>query len=103
MVIFNETLTSDTNPPDGHYDASFGAGIPKASYNVIFLETDQYSVEYDCTHELGITNYCVHILSRTTTLNTTIVNNILKRVQDLDLNTAKLDYVQTKQAQCSYF
>lgn len=91
------------NPPDGHYNASFAPGVPTASYNVILLKSDQYSVEYDCTHEFGVTNYCVHILSRTTTLDPNIVNMVLKLAEQYDLNTAKLDYVQTKQVNCSYF
>ena len=103
LVVFNETLTTNIGPPDGHYNASFMPGVPTASYNIILMETNVYSVEYDCTHEFGVTNYCVHILSRTTTLNSTVVTQILQYVQQLDLNTAKLDYVQTKQEQCSYF
>jgi hypothetical protein len=74
-----------------------------ASYNVILLKTDQFSVEYDCTHVLGVTNYCIHILSRTTTLDAAIVTYVLKLAQELDLNTAQLDYVQTKQNNCTYF
>lgn len=35
----------------------------KANYYVIYLD-DQYAIEYDCNEELGITNYCVHIMSR---------------------------------------
>lgn len=102
-MVFNETLTTNIQPPNGRYNASFFPGVPTASYNVILLQTDLFSVEYDCTHELGVTNYCVHILSRTTTLDSSIVTNVLKLVQELDLNTAKLEYVQTKQQNCSYF
>ena len=77
--------------------------MPTASYNVILLKSDQYSVEYDCTHEFGVTNYCVHILARTTTLDSNIVNMVLKLAEQYDLNTAKLDYVQTKHVGCSYY
>ncbi|CAF1393449.1 unnamed protein product [Rotaria magnacalcarata] len=102
LVVSNQTLTSSMKPTNGRYNASFLPGLPSAAYNVIVLRTDDYSVEYDCLREFGITNYCVHILSRKPTLNETIVNNILKLVQELDLNTAKLEYVQTKQQNCSY-
>ena len=102
LIVANETLTSSTKPSNGRYNATFLPGIPPVAYNIIVLNTDEYSVEYDCGRELGITNYCVHILSRKPTLDTTIVNNILKLVEELDLNTAKLEYKQTKQENCSY-
>jgi lipocalin len=103
LIVANETLSSSMKPSNGRYNATFLPGLPVASYNIIVLKTDDYSVEYDCIRELGITNYCVHILSRKTTLDTAMVNNILKYVQELGLNTAKLDYVQTKQENCAYF
>lgn len=102
LVIANQTLTSSSKPSNGRYNASYLPGVPPVAYNVILLQTDEYTVEYDCIREFGVTNYCVHVLSRKTTLDTSIVNNILKLVETLDLNTAKLDYVQTKQQNCSY-
>lgn len=102
LIVSNETLTSSTKPSNGRYNATFLTGIPPVAYNIIVLNTDEYSVEYDCGREFGITNYCVHILSRKPTLDITIVNNILKLAEELDLNTAKLEYKQTKQENCSY-
>ncbi|CAF2532530.1 unnamed protein product [Rotaria sp. Silwood2] len=102
LIVSKQTLTSSTHPSNGRYNASFLPDLPPVAYNVIVLKTDDYSVEYDCIHQFGITNYCVHILSRKPTLDTTIVNSILKLVQELDLNTAKIEYKQTQQENCSY-
>lgn len=102
LLIANGTLSSSKQPSDGRYNETIGPTSKSASYNIIVLQTNDYSVEYDCTEELGFTNYCVHILSRQTTLNMTIVNVLLNLAQQFDLNPEKLEFVLTKQANCTY-
>ena len=102
LLIANGTLSSSKQPADGRYNETIGPTSKSVSYNIIVLQTNDYSVEYDCGEELGFTNYCVHILSRQTTLNMTIVNDLLKLAQQFDLNPNKLDFVLTKQANCTY-
>lgn len=102
LLIANGTLSSMKQPADGRYNETIGPTSASVSYNIIVLQTNDYSVEYDCGEEFGFTNYCVHILSRQTTLNMTIVNDLLKLAQQFDLNPSKLDFVLTKQANCTY-
>jgi len=40
----------------------------KANYYVIYLDKD-YAIEYDCQEQLGVVNYCVHIMARETTID----------------------------------
>ena len=102
LIIANGTLSSSKQPSDGRYNETIGPVSKSVAYNVIVLRTDEYSVEYDCGEELGFTNYCVHILSRQATLNTTIINTLLQLAEQYDLNPQRLDFVLTKQANCSY-
>lgn len=102
MIVANGTLTSSKTPPNGHYNETIGPNPKPVSYNIIALQTNEYSVEYDCMEEFGITNYCIHILSRQPTLNTTIINNLLKMAELYDLNPTKLDFVLTKHQNCTY-
>lgn len=51
---------------DGKYVEKFS--INKANYYVIYLNND-YAIEYDCQEQLGVTNYCVHIMSRQLTID----------------------------------
>lgn len=50
---------------DGHYVEKFS--VNKANYYVIYLD-DNYAIEYDCSESFGIVNYCVHIMSKTLTV-----------------------------------
>lgn len=102
LLIANGTLSSSKQPSDGRYNETIGPTSKSVSYNIIVLKTDDYSVEYDCSEEFGLTNYCVHILSRQPTLNQTIIDNLLQLAQQYDLNPNKLDFVLTKQANCTY-
>jgi apolipoprotein D and lipocalin family protein len=102
LIIANGTLSSSRNPADGRYNETIGPNPKPVAYNIIVLQTNDYSVEYDCAQEFGLTNYCVHILSRQPTLNETIVNNLLKLAEQYDLNPTKLDFVLTKQMNCNY-
>ncbi|CAF1453504.1 unnamed protein product, partial [Didymodactylos carnosus] len=98
LLIFNETLTTDDVIPTGRYNETFRS----LAYNIIALKSDEYSVEYDCMHTFGITNYCVHILSRKPTLSDDTVKMLLNLAVEYDLNTAKLEYEQTLQQGCTY-
>ncbi|CAF0978800.1 unnamed protein product [Adineta ricciae] len=101
-IIANGTLTSNRQPSDGRYNETiFPAPLPVA-YNIIVLQTNDFSVEYDCVVEFGIANYCVHILSRRPTLNETIVENLLKLAEQYDLNPKKLKFTRTNQTNCTY-
>lgn len=102
LIIANGTLTSSKQPSDGRYNETIGPVSKSVAYNIIVLQTDDYSVEYDCGEELGFTNYCVHILSRQSTLNQTIINSLLQLAEQYDLNPRKLDFVLTKQTNCTY-
>jgi hypothetical protein len=102
VIVSPQVLTSLTKPSNGRYNATSLPEVPPVAYNVIVLNTGDYSVEYDCFQEVGVTNYCVHILSRKPTLDIAIVNNILKLAEEFDLNPGKLEYKQTKQENCSY-
>jgi apolipoprotein D and lipocalin family protein len=64
LTAINATLVGDTSRP-GHFLQSFPFG-PAGDYNLIYLSED-YAMEYDCTEQLGVTNYCVHIMSRNRT------------------------------------
>ena len=102
LIIANGTLTSNRQPSDGRYNETiFPAPIPVA-YNIIVLQTNEFSVEYDCVVEFGFANYCVHILSRRPTLNETIVENLLKLAEQYDLNPEKLKFTRTNQTNCIY-
>ena len=102
LIIANGTLTSTRKPADGRYNETISPTPVPVAYNIIVLQTNEYSVEYDCIQELGFTNYCVHILSRQSTLNATIINNLLKLAMEYDLNPVKLDFVLTKHMNCTY-
>ncbi|UJR10915.1 hypothetical protein I4U23_015101 [Adineta vaga] len=102
LIIANGTLTSIRKPSDGRYNETiFPVTVPVA-YNIIVLQSDEYSIEYDCITEYGFTNYCVHIQSRQPTLNETILNNLLKFIEPYNLNPKKLDFIRTKQMNCTY-
>jgi hypothetical protein len=102
LIVANGSLTSSRTPADGRYNETIGPISKSVAYNIIVLQTNEYSVEYDCAEEFGFTNYCVHILSRQSTLNATIVDNLLKLAELYDLNPTKLNYVATKQQNCVY-
>lgn len=74
--------------------------VSKVGYWVIYLD-EQNAIEYDCsTNELGQTNYCIHLMSRTP--NTTPDN--IKKLSDfalaLGLNKNQLDIQITEQEGC---
>lgn len=57
--MVNATLIPTPTP--GRYVQKIG--LNSVGYWVIHLD-DQYAVTYDCNTAGGITNYCIHVLSK---------------------------------------
>lgn len=94
----NATLTADLAKP-GHFAQKFPFG-PAASYNLIYL-TQDYAIEYDCESAFGVTNYCIHIMARNTTMPSAVEAQLIKLANEtLALNPRNLPYVQTLQDGC---
>lgn len=62
---------------------------------------EDFSVEYDCREDslLG-PQYCVHILSRSPTMDAALEASLLARAYALDLNPANITYKTTLQEGC---
>ena len=69
------------------------------NYTVIYIDDDA-SIEYDCGTSLGITNYCIHVLSRTRTMTTAKFDKLMSYAQGLGLNTNDLPITMTTQNGC---
>jgi apolipoprotein D and lipocalin family protein len=88
----------DTSNP-GRWLEAIGSGSP-VNYTVIALD-ENYSVEYDCgTSNMGITNYCVHIMSRTPTMDDTTFQQFVDMAESMGLNPQELPVTMTKQEGC---
>ncbi|XP_052792614.1 apolipoprotein D-like [Mya arenaria] len=90
-------LTNEESP--GHWKESFFPLTPKADYRIIYL-TDNLAIEYDCTSVLWITNYCVHLLSRTPTISEADEQELLNFANGLNLNSQNIRYKRTLQKGC---
>ncbi|XP_076071838.1 apolipoprotein D-like [Mytilus galloprovincialis] len=97
--FLNATGTLSGEGPSGHWKEGFFPLAPKADYTIIYLD-DNYAIEYDCTSVFGVTNYCIHILSRTPTAQTDMVQKLKTFAIGLGLNTENLDYQETLQKGC---
>ena len=65
-IFYVGILTAGENP--GNFEQRFRPRLPPADYNVIWLDQDT-AMEYDCnTKASGTEEYCVHFMSRTTTI-----------------------------------
>ncbi len=71
----------------------------QVNYTVIAISED-YAVEYDCGTSLGITNYCIHVMSRQRTLDESIVDELFQYAESLGLNPQGLPVKMTKQEGC---
>jgi apolipoprotein D and lipocalin family protein len=91
------TLYDASNPP-GRWLEKFYNGSP-VNYTVIAIDKD-YAVEYDCGTSFGITNYCVHVMSRTRTLDEATFNKLIQMAEDMGLNPQGLPVQMTTQAKC---
>ena len=70
-------------------------------YTVILMDEEgSYAVEYDCGTSFGLTNYCIHILSRTPKMDESLFNSLLGQALDMGLNTEDLDVQMTIQEGC---
>lgn len=69
------------------------------NYTVIAIGKD-YAVEYDCGTSAGITNYCIHVMSRTRTMNETQFNELIQMAESLGLNPEGLSVKMTTQEGC---
>lgn len=94
------TLVNERSP--GWFEEEFIPGLPTVNYTVIAMdETKGYAVEYDCGELFGIVNYCVHIMSRTPTMDPTILNELITYANTtLKLNIYNLPFNMTKQEGC---
>eukprot|EP01147_Barroeca_monosierra_P008545 gene8545-992_t len=124
LIVANGTLTNTNNSNPARFQEQFFPNVPGVAYNVIHLD-DNYSVEYDCGQEVGITNntetlsnttcmypltailssalcsqYCFHVLSRKPTAPQADIEKLLKLAIQYDLNPKNISYKETKQNGC---
>ncbi len=84
----------------GWYEEEFIPGLPTVNYTIIAIG-DTYSVEFDCGELFGVVNYCVHILSRTPTMNSTLLSSLISFANTtLNLNIYNLPFNATNQTGC---
>ena len=82
------------------YDEYIGWYAPASKYIVPIFGGD-YAVEYDCTVNFWIfENYCIHVLSRTPTLDYGLVQDLLQEAENLGLNQKNLVFKPTLQDGC---
>jgi hypothetical protein len=92
-TLYNE----DLNQPGRWLEKIYGSPV---NYTVIAI-SDDYSVEYDCgTSSTGITNYCIHVLSRTPTLDQSTFDKLIKMAEEMGLNPQGLPVTMTLQEGC---
>lgn len=92
------TLYNPSNPP-GRWLETFNGGASAVNYTVIALDKD-YAVEYDCGTSLGITNYCIHVMSRTRTMDEETFNKLFSMAESMGLNPQGLPIQKTLQNGC---
>jgi apolipoprotein D and lipocalin family protein len=93
------TLYNPSNPP-GRWLETFNGGVSAVNYTVIALDKD-YAVEYDCaTSSFGITNYCIHVMSRTRTMEEDTFNKLFSMAEAMGLNPQGLPIQRTLQQGC---
>ena len=91
-------LVNERQP--GWYEEEFIPGLPTVNYTIIAIG-DDYSVEYDCGELFGVVNYCVHILSRTPTMDSGLLSTLISFANTtLDLNLYNLPFNHTNQTAC---
>jgi apolipoprotein D and lipocalin family protein len=71
----------------------------KANYYVLYLDND-YAIEYDCNEELGVINYCVHIMARALTIDNNKLEELKSYALGLGLNPRGLAFHRTEQFTC---
>ncbi len=94
----NVTGTLYNSNPPGKWLEKIYEGNP-VNYTVIAID-ENYAVEYDCGTSFGITNYCVHVMSRTRTMDDELFNSLIQMAEDMGLNPQGLQVTHTKQDGC---
>ena len=91
-------LVNEREP--GWYEEEFIPGLPTVNYTIIAIG-ENYSVEFDCGELFGVVNYCVHVLSRTPTMNAGLLAELVRFANStLDLNIYNLPLNMTNQTGC---
>ncbi|XP_064118922.1 uncharacterized protein LOC135223931 [Macrobrachium nipponense] len=84
----------------GHFKQQFPFPFaPKLDYNIIAIDEDT-AIEYDCYSIFGVTNYCIHFLSRMPSIDGSKLFQMIEFAEDLGLNNQNLTYTATKQEGC---
>lgn len=90
-------LNEDINKPGRWLEEINGNYV---NYTVIYVDDDA-SIEYDCgTSVAGVTNYCIHVLSRSRTMPQAKFDKLMAYAQSLGLNTNDLPITMTTQNGC---
>ena len=89
---------------NGHFEQTltpFGIKTPAVDYNVVYLDDDA-AIEYDCSPGAIslLTNYCIHVMSRTPTMSKDKLDKLLGFANSLDLNANSIAFKPTKQEGC---
>eukprot|EP01035_Chromulina_nebulosa_P023250 gene23250-30137_t len=93
-ILYNEDLSKP-----GKWLENFGYG--DVNYTIIAIQEDEYAVEYDCTTSaLGVTNYCIHVVSRTRTMDIDLFNSLIEKAENMGLNPNRLPVQMTTQDGC---
>jgi apolipoprotein D and lipocalin family protein len=99
-AFINATGSLVNQKEPGWYEEEFIPGLPTVNYTIIAIG-DTYSVEFDCGELFGIVNYCVHILSRTPTMDPALLAELIGFANTtLDLNIYNLPFNTTNQTGC---
>jgi hypothetical protein len=65
------------------------------------INGEEYSVEYDCGSSLLTgTNYCVHFLARKPSMSPDVLNYLIDKVNEENLNQKNLPLQMTKHEGC---
>jgi hypothetical protein len=64
---------------------------------VIYLDSS-YAVTYDCNTVEGITNYCIHVLSKNPHVDMDTISRLAQKALDLGLNKNNLKIEITNQS-----
>jgi lipocalin len=98
--FLNASATLVLERAPGWWEEEFIPGLPTVNYTVIAIGED-YAVEFDCGEIFGIVNYCVHIMSRTPTMDPALQASLIAFANNtLALNQYNLPYNQTHQEGC---
>ncbi len=94
--LYNEDMSKP-----GKWLESFtfgGSPSPPVNYTVIAI-SDDYAVEYDCgTSSAGVTNYCIHVMSRTRTMDSATFKQLIDMAEGMGLNPNSLPVQMTLQS-----